>query len=53
MKSLVLFAYFVAFIMVFAKSEEVKKEIATDGEIKIYKRLIPADVLRGEYRILS
>lgn len=33
--------------VLFAQAADEPKE----GEIKIYKRLIPADVLRGEFRI--
>lgn len=48
MKSILFgFVLSAALLCVFAEEEAKPKE----GEIKIYKRLIPADVLRGESRL--
>lgn len=54
MNSLKVFAFVALFVAVFA-AEEAAKEAAKDGEetIKVYKRLIPADVLRGKDEILK
>lgn len=48
MKS-ILFGLLFAAAVLYSHAEEDTK--AKEGEIKIYKRLIPADVLRGELKI--
>lgn len=42
----IFFGLLMSAVLLFAQSQEDEKK-----EIKIYKRLIPADVLRGEFRI--
>lgn len=44
----IFFGLLMSAVLLFAQSQEDEKK-----EIKIYKRLIPADVLRGECRLLS
>lgn len=46
MKSIIFGLMLSAALLVAQAQEEGKSK---DGEIKIYKRLIPADVLRGEF----
>ena len=44
------FALIMAVSTVSAASEKDKAPETAEGELKIYKRLIPADVLRGKFK---
>lgn len=52
MKALLAIVYTLVLIMVQIKAEDTKHSNSEEDTIKVYKRLIPADVLRGIYFIL-
>jgi hypothetical protein len=50
MKSIVFGLMLSAVLLISQAQEEAKPK---EGDIKVYKRLIPADVLRGEFTLLK